>query len=308
VRAQLFYHIHQFQKSKEDLLAARAQGGPPDGEHAILLLEFDNALNRDDFVEAEEILHDLLSTKQGFEEYSRKAQWEFRKGQTEKSLKTLAESRSHVTVGEERIYAWHYYMQGLMHLENEEWMEALKNFEKANQDYPGYWLFEEHLAETLSQLGRLEEAEEIYKGVILKTQASEFYFAMAATLNKKYSAKNDPAVLQSVQSFVNLGIEKLEEELKILPEAVSAHAMEALLDFAHPRFPAERVLAMAKQNLKMRPNGESKILYSKVLRHQGKTEESKKIFCEILRTSYRAPQVLLLLKKWQLSSQDCAKK
>lgn len=72
--------------------------------------------------------------------------------------------------------------RGIVHLDNGRLDEAMAWFRRAEALFPGWWLVEEHIAETTALLGDKEGAERRYRRVIERTQAPEFMDALAALL------------------------------------------------------------------------------------------------------------------------------
>jgi tetratricopeptide (TPR) repeat protein len=127
-------------------------------------------------------------------------------------------------------------------------------FERADRQFPGYWLFQAHVAQAKALDGDLSEAIVDLRGIARRSNSPEVMDALAIYLQE---AGN----LQESRKWAAraAGIWKLR--LMQLPEAAFGHAFEHELAFGTP----ERLLELARSNVRARPYGEARIMLAESL-------------------------------------------
>jgi tetratricopeptide (TPR) repeat protein len=168
---------------------------------------------------------------------------------------------------------------GLLELDLGRYEEARKHYESALTLAPGTWLFEEHLAEILGKLGKLEEAETRYLDLIRRTENPEFMDALAEVYDKQKKPERAAELRkQSGPLF--------EERVKLFPEASAAHAL--------PHYfvtdPA-RTVALAETNQKARALGESGVLLAKAYLVNNRGADAKRAIEAVLATEWNTPEL-----------------
>lgn len=118
-----------------------------------------------------------------------------------------------------RYLAWLELQRGIIDLELKRYRQAQEHFKKANQMYSGYWLVEEHLAETHALLGNKQKALQLYRKAVPATQNPELFLAWAELENgetqKKLKIKADDWFKAWAKEF---------------PTAIMAHYLEYLMN------------------------------------------------------------------------------
>ena len=127
--------------------------------------------------------------------------------------------------------------------------EARKWFAVADRQFPGFWLFEAHLAQSVAIAGDLPRGIEAMRKVAQKSPSAEVMDALAMLLRTNGDVK------ESRQWAARAG-EEWERRLALMPEAAFGHALEHELVFGSP----ERALDLGRRNLAARPYGESRVM------------------------------------------------
>lgn len=170
--------------------------------------------------------------------------------------------------------------RGLLDLELGRHAEARAHYERANAAFPGWYLVEEHLAETLVALGETERAEAIYADVVARTQSPELMGAHAEVLE----ALGRPDEAAALRARADARWEAL---LSRFPQALGGHGLEHFLE----RGPPDRALSLARDNAALRPDGEARVLLARALLGAGQAAEAARTIDALLETPYRTPSL-----------------
>ena len=146
-----------------------------------------------------------------------------KQGAPEQALEILERTRSETPSGQ--ASAWLWLQTGLVEWGRDRPAAALERYDAAEAAFPGWWLVTEHRAEALVALGRLDEAEQLYRGVIETTGHPEFMDALADLLGR--DGRDEEA-----KTWVARARAEHERRLALLPSAVGAHALDHLLRYA----------------------------------------------------------------------------
>jgi tetratricopeptide (TPR) repeat protein len=168
-----------------------------------------------------------------------------RRGDHEAALVAFAEAQADANIGQGA--AWLLLQVGLVEWSRDRPEAALASYDAAEQAFPGWWLVAEHRAEALAALGRIPEAESLYREVIEQTGHPEFMDALAEIL----SSQSDPAGGAEAQTWIATARREHERRLAALPQGAGAHALDHLIQFA-PDEP--RTLELARQVAELAPN------------------------------------------------------
>jgi tetratricopeptide (TPR) repeat protein len=257
-QAQLALATHQPE------LAARALQHCPDRKDAKLLADI--ALYQGRYSEAAAVMSQLLNTAPLPEYFAWMARWRAYSGSPQEAhaLLEAAERRYHNRNAHQ--LAWFKLQRGIVALEQHDLDRARILFEQAVARLPGWWLAEEHLAETLQLLGDSEAAAALYDRVIASTGAGEFLAARAEIA----SAQGDN---ERASGLLLLARQDFERRLQLLPEAVGGHAVEFFLDHG----PISTALELARSDYQLRPFGESATLFARALLASGDTARAVEV-------------------------------
>ena len=127
-------------------------------------------------------------------------------------------------------------------------------FVTADRLFPGYWLFEAHLAQAKAVSGDLPGAIAAMRKIAQQAPSAEVMDALAMLL------RTDGQAAESREWAEKAG-EVWQHRLTQLPEAAYGHALEHELVFGSP----ERALDLARRNLEARPFGESRVMMASAL-------------------------------------------
>lgn len=147
---------------------------------------------------------------------------------------------------------------GAVELARGNYPEANEWFATADRIFPGYWLFEAHVAQGKALAGDLPGAIADMRHIARRAPSVEVIDALAMLLR----ANGDAAESRMwAQSSADLWAQRM----KAAAEAAIGHALEHELVFGTPG----RALELARRNLEWRPYGESRILLASALLMNG---------------------------------------
>ncbi len=136
-------------------------------------------------------------------------------------------------------------------------------FEAADREFPGYWLFEAHLAQSKALAGDLDGAIASMRAVARKSPSAEVMDALAMLLRTNGEAAESRA-------WAARAGQVWQRRLVQLPKAAYAHALEHELVFGSP----QRALSLAELNLRSRPYAESRIFLASALLENGRPQDA----------------------------------
>jgi len=140
---------------------------------------------------------------------------------------------------------------------------AAEWFAVADRQYPGFWLFQAHRAQSLAIAGDMAGAITAMRRIVQSAPSAEVMDALAMLL------RAHGEVVESRQWADRAG-SIWAARLRQLPQAAYGHALEHELVFGTPA----RALELARANLRARPFGESHILLASALLMNGQTGEA----------------------------------
>lgn len=140
---------------------------------------------------------------------------------------------------------------------------ARARFERADKQFPGYWLTDAHLAQADALDGHADKAIAAMRSVAEKSGSAEAMDALAILLRSEGRAAESRA-------WAAKAGEVWQHRIALAPEAAWGHAIEHELVFGSPA----RALDLARRNFANRPFGESRILMANALMVNGRTGEA----------------------------------
>ena len=144
-------------------------------------------------------------------------------------------------------------------------LEAAADFFRAAAErMPTYIAANEHLAETLAERGKTDEATAIYEKVILQSDDPEFAHALAVLYAKKGRTKE----AADLETKAKSGYERLTSKY---PEAMYWHASEMYLDIGEN----ERAYELLVKNLVLRPNSASHVALARAALATNRTDVAR---------------------------------
>ncbi|MDO8863954.1 hypothetical protein Q6D67_19900 [Haliea sp. E1-2-M8] len=241
-QAQLALAMHQPTR------AATALEACPDLDAVRLQADIDLYQGR--YAEAVAGMTRLLNRSPLPEHFAWMATWRLYSGSPQEAhaLLEAAETRYHNRNPHQ--LAWFMLQRGIIALEQRDLQRARILFEQSLERLPGWWLAQEHLAETLLLQGESAAAAKLYDEVIAGTGAGEFLAARAGIAR----ADGDEALADDL-------LQRARANFEQRPAALAGHAVEFFLDHG----PADRALALARADYEARPFGASATLLARAL-------------------------------------------
>jgi tetratricopeptide (TPR) repeat protein len=150
--------------------------------------------------------------------------------------------------------AWIALHRGILDLDRGRYREAAAHYSEAAKTLDGWWLIDEHIAEIRQIQGDLDLAEGMYLDIVARTGKPEFMDALATI-----AARRGDLLAAAAWHEAAHGV--FETQLDRYPEAAAGHVLEHFLDdgAAH----AAQALRLARENAKLRPNGEALTLLAR---------------------------------------------
>jgi tetratricopeptide (TPR) repeat protein len=249
------YKLHRFQAAEAKLKeAARYARDPHVRGHIHFLLA--DLCFQSGRTGCDQPAATTKAEKLSWQERAREANRAFQLGEFNRAVRLYAEAQ--VALGDDqgknlsqkRNRAWLELQRGIMELQYQRYPEALACFQRADSAYSGYWLIEEHIAETLGLLGRKSEARALYRKVVTETQNPEYYSALAELVDS-------PAEREALWRE---GTRRFNERMALFPEAASNHYVDFLL---RRKGSEPAALDLARADFQRRPNPQIKFALAK---------------------------------------------
>lgn len=149
--------------------------------------------------------------------------------------------------------AWLNLQFGILSMERGKYEEAIKYLREADSAFPNWWLVREHIAEVYTLINKDREAQVIYEDIVSKITLPQYMDALAALYKRQGKEKEAEALIKKAESL-------WEEQLKIFPESATGHALDHFLDYGTDN---KKILTLAENNFKTRPNIEARIYLAK---------------------------------------------
>lgn len=170
--------------------------------------------------------------------------------------------------------------RGALDLDRGRYPEALAHFRRADSIFPGHWLVEEHIAETMALLGDVAAATALYENIVRRTGHPEFMDALADIETARgNTARADAWTRRARRAW--------RQRLALFPEAAYGHALAHYLKHGDPA----ETLAMAERNHAARPHGEALVLLAEAQLHARRPEEAKATMDKVLASEWRTQDV-----------------
>ncbi len=292
------YKLHRFQSAEHKLNAAAKQARDPHVKSHIHFLLADLCFQSGK-PNCGKAAPKVKARKLSWQDNAREANRAFQRGEFHRADQLYAEADSVLAkddgknLSQKRNRAWLELQRGIMELEYERYTAALAYFQRADSIYSGYWLIEEHMAETLNLLGQKNEAIAHYRKVVKDTRNPEYYSALAELVESP----------QERQDLWREGDQKFRERMALFPEAASGHYVDFLLQ----RKGSEKdALELALADFRRRPNPQIKLSLAKAYRANAECKTALRLVQEILvQGGFRVPD---LYSTAQAAAHECNEK
>jgi tetratricopeptide (TPR) repeat protein len=272
--------MHRLERSESQLDSIRRYSVPPDGDEQaeIEAMRGDIALYRGHYSEALRRYDQANRLRPGAADF-RRAVYHAATGNPETALNLIDRLDRRGRRISVQTKARIELQRGIIYLDRGRIRQARVHFDRANEVFPGYWLIEEHIAETLTLSGELEEAERRYRDLIERTESPEFMDALATI----YRQRGDR---QSALRWTRRAARIWQERLRAFPEGTYAHALDNCLAAGD----SGCAVALAYRNHLARPYGESKALLAEALVSAGRRQEGREVMADLLASPWRSPR------------------
>lgn len=246
---------HRLRETEQALNVVNTWAVPPDpGERIeILGLRGDIAFYRGDMAGARLRYEEGASLDKGAAVTYRRANLAKAQGEYDEAIQLLLGS----AVGKREspfLHASTAMQIGAIEQARGKYADASRWFDMADKQFPGFWLFEAHRAQSKAIAGDLPGGIAAMRAVAERQPAAEVMDALAMLLRSSGEATES-------RKWATRAGEEWERRLSLAPEAAYGHALEHELVFGSP----DRALALAKNNLASRPYGESRVLLATAL-------------------------------------------
>jgi tetratricopeptide (TPR) repeat protein len=279
-RATLGFTLHRFGSIEADLAAVEAYAFVPgSARDAVEELRADLAFQLGRFAEARASFERFAEERPSSRNCLRLAYYYWKTGDDVRADAYLVQAAERAGDDAQQVASIEL-QRGLLDLERGRLAQAERHYRRANALYPHWYLVEEHLAEVMTETGRLDEARAIYERVLAQTGNPEFMDALAGVHERmgdregaeRYSAAADAA---------------FDRQFELLPEALAGHAFEHYLERAAP----ERVVEIAERNYAVRPNPEANLQLAQAYLRAGRLADARRSIDSARRTPFATPEL-----------------
>lgn len=277
--AALAFSVHRLDETERMLDRVDRYAVPPVGADRAELLGMrgDIAFYRGDYAGAWRLYEEADRLQPGSADF-RRAVFHSKTGRTdlaEQQFDSYERSRTRPT---RQLQANLELQRGILDLDTGRWAEALEHFRRADAIFPGWWLVEEHIAETTALLGDKPTAEQVYRRVVERTGAPEFMDALAALLLARGAEEEAQQLRRRSRAL-------WEERLRLFPEASYGHAFDHCAQFED----RDCALRLARSNWEARPYGEAGERLATALADAGQVGEARQVIDRVLQSRWRTP-------------------
>ena len=287
VRAQLDFRMHRLADAERQLtlIEGYAIPSPPDERAEILGMRGDIAFYRGDLPTALRLYEEADRVSPGTATF-RRAIYAMKTGDFKSAGIYFDQTEREARLPPPQLRSFIELQRGLLDLERGDWPSAETWFRKADRTFPGYWLTQAHLVQMWALRGNVEQAEQGYRRIILRSQQPEVMDALAAL----YRAQgNGVASREWAERSGAIWAKRLQQ----LPEAAFAHALEHDLVLGNPA----TALALARRNMAARPYGDSATLLGWALLANNRPADARDLLEQLGRTPWRTAQQYVALSQ-----------
>lgn len=279
-RATLGFTLHRFGSIEADLAAVEGYAFVPGSAHeAVEELRADLAFQLGHFEEALAEFHRFAEERPSARNALRLGYYYWKTGDDVRADAYLVQAEERAGDDAQQVASIEL-QRGLLDLERGRLAQAERHYRRANAIYPHWYLIEEHLAEVMTETGRLEEARAIYERVLAQTGNPEFMDALAGV----HERLGDP---EGAERYATAADAAFDAQFELLPEALAGHAFEHYLERAAP----ERVVEIAERNHAVRPNPEANLQLAQAYLRAGRLADASRAIESARRTPFATPEL-----------------
>jgi tetratricopeptide (TPR) repeat protein len=175
-----------------------------------------------------------------------------------------------------RRRAWLRLQLGLVAMNRGDHVQALERLRAADDELPGWWLVQEHIAEAYGRLDHHREAIAIYDELVRTGGLPQHMDALASA----YRHAGEPEL---ALPLIQRAGAAWEQHLVTFPESAMGHGLAHHLQFGTP----ERALELALTNYAVRPGGDARVALARAYLGAGRPIEALEHARAVLGTVYR---------------------
>lgn len=243
-RASLYFSLHRFDEASRDLDQAAQKILLKNTEKAdILARKAEIAFQRGELDQTRTLLEEASNLDPASPSIQVQRGWlAMKTGDLETARERMDAALSLIRAEDASMLAWARLQRGVIELESGNVEQANALFARADKDFSGWYLIEEHLAETHAILGHHDVARQIYESVVARVSSGPFFEALAETchaLQDKTCAAHNLAL--ATQTYLS--------DLENHPQSAYGHAMDFFLQGEDTAL----MLEIARGNHTLRP-------------------------------------------------------
>lgn len=174
--------------------------------------------------------------------------------------------------------AWLNLQLGILSMERGEYKKALEYLSEADKKLPNWWLVREHMAEVHTLMKNDKDAQPIYEDIVSKTNLPQYMDALAGVYKRQGKEKEADELIKKAETL-------WEEQLKIFPESASGHALDHYLKYSTDN---KKILTLAENNFKTRPNSEAKLYLAKAYLRNNQLKLAQEQIDSALNSPYKS--------------------
>jgi tetratricopeptide (TPR) repeat protein len=246
-QAVLAFSLHRLDRTAAAVEAIDRSAVPPEVEIAdeAAAMHGDLAFYSGRYAEA---LRFYRGRKPSDESSFRMAVYLGKTGQTDAAMATIDRMEQAMRFPGAQVLANLDLLRGGFELQRGRWDAASRDFARADQVFPGYWLTQAHRAQMRGIAGDRAGAIAAFEAIAGRIESPEVMDALASL----YRAQGDAV---RSREWADRADAVWEQRLKLLPEAAYGHAVEHYLAFGDPG----RALDLALKDVAARPYGTSQV-------------------------------------------------
>lgn len=281
-RVALNFTLHRLDRVAADLDRIERFAVLTDADRNELVIQrADLAFQSGDYPAAVIGFEQALAVHADITNQARLALYRWKTGESLRAEQLYHDALASLPPGAGEPAAWLHLQLGLIDLEHGRWDDALAHYNDGAAEFAGYWLLDEHIAEILTLEGKTDAALAAYSDILRRTASPEFMDAVAGI----HLAAGRTA---EARVFIDRAEQIYEARLARFPEAAYGHALGHFLDYGED---PTRVVDLAEQNHRTRPNAEAKILLARAYLKAKRVEDARAAITAALVTPWRTAEL-----------------
>ena len=163
-------------------------------------------------------------------------------------------------------------------MERGKYSKAAEYLKEADRKLPNWWLVREHLAEVYTLMKNDHDAQPIYEDIVNKTNLPQYLDALAEVYKRQGKEKEAEELITKAEKL-------WEEQLRIFPESASGHALDHYFKYGTDN---KKILTLAENNFKTRPNSEAKLYLAKAYLRNNQLKLAQEQIDSALNSPYKS--------------------